>query len=194
MHKLKCLLRRYDTRRKIEQNSRPLCASRPNAVKSIQPFRPRKHPCLIRPTSSPSPKHPPPSRSHPDCNRQQQSQPQRRSELKGKNSRDILYPILILDNLPNLVGQLARDLDGVYPGDIAVEALPLGDPAPLGVGEGDDALEDLGGAGLDLVLGVCEVEEVVAVGAAFVAEALFVLFVSFGSGERGLGGTWGWGG
>ena len=84
-----------------------------------------------------------------------------------------MYPILVLKDLPDLVGELAGDLDGVQAGNVAVEALPLGDPAVVGVREGDDALEDLRRAGLDLVLRVREVEEVVAVGAPFRSEALF---------------------
>lgn len=86
--------------------------------------------------------------------------------------RDILYPVLIFNHLPYVIRKLTRDFDGVEPRDVAIEALPLGDPALAGVGEGDDALEDLGGAALDLVLGAGEVEEFFAVGAAFVAESL----------------------
>lgn len=161
-----------------EMNSRPLCASRPNAVTNPSglpgPVEKAPPPRVVQyqtRTSSIRLRRAPIAPAPPVSN---EVQPQsHRSHGKGKeNSRDILYPILVLDDLPDLVGQLARDLDGVYPGDVGVEALPLRDPAALRVREGDDALEDLGGAGLDLVLRVGEVQEVVAVGAAFVAEAL----------------------
>lgn len=86
-------------------------------------------------------------------------------------TRDVLYPILIFNHLPYVIWKLPRDLDCVEARDVAIKALPLGDPALAGVGEGDDALEDLGGAALNLVLGAGEVEEFFAVGAAFVAES-----------------------
>lgn len=89
-----------------------------------------------------------------------------------RDSRDIGYPVLVLDHGAHLVRQLARHLGRVHAGQVVVEALPLGDPGLARVGEGDDALEDLGRAGLDLVLGAGEVEELLAVGAAMVAEAL----------------------
>lgn len=88
------------------------------------------------------------------------------------NLRDVRYPILLLESRADLIGQLAGDLDGVDAADVAVETLPLGDPGARWVGERDDALEDLGRAALDLVLGAGEVQELFAVGAALVAEAL----------------------
>lgn len=86
--------------------------------------------------------------------------------------RYVLDPVLVLERLPDLVGQLARDLDGVHAADVAVEALPLCDPRAGRVGERDEALEDLRRAALDLVLRAGEVQELFAVGASLVAEAL----------------------
>lgn len=86
--------------------------------------------------------------------------------------RDVRYPILLLESRADLIGQLAGDLDGVDAADVTIETLPLGDPGARRVGERDDALEDLGRAALDLVLGAGEVQKLFAVGAALVAEAL----------------------
>lgn len=153
------------------KNRRPFALLTQRLATSIQLFP--KTPC--HPSSQHQTSYPQasasvalPSRLHPSAFQRHQQSPRG----KAKNSRDIVYAVLILDNLPDLVGQLAGHLDGVQAGHVAVEALPLCDPAAVGVRQGDDALEDLGRAGLDLVLGAGEVEEVVAVGAPFVAEAL----------------------
>lgn len=85
---------------------------------------------------------------------------------------------LVLDGGAYLVGQLAGDLGGVDALDVVIEALPLGDPGPRWVGQGDEALEDLARAALDGFRVVLEVQEVFAVGAAFVSETLLNAAVS----------------
>lgn len=102
--------------------------------------------------------------------------------------RDILYPILLLESGPDLVRQLPGHLDGVHAGRIPVQALPLCDPRLVGVGERDDALEDLRRAALDLVLRAGEPKELFAVGAALVAEALLPTHVSYGWGSGRIDG------
>lgn len=86
--------------------------------------------------------------------------------------RDILYSILILQHRPHFLRQLSRDLDRIHAAHIAVEALPLCDPRLGRVSKRDEALKHLGCTAFDLVLRAGEVEEFVAVGASFVAEAL----------------------
>lgn len=85
--------------------------------------------------------------------------------------RDIHVP-LVFDSRAYLVGQLAGDLGSVDALDVVVEALPLGDPGPRRVGQGDEALVNLARAALDGFGVVLEVQEVFAVGAAFVSESL----------------------
>ena len=70
---------------------------------------------------------------------------------------------LVLDSSAYLVWQLAGDLGGVDALDVIVEALPLGDPGPGRVGQGDETLEDLARAALDGFGVVLEVQEVLAV-------------------------------
>ena len=85
--------------------------------------------------------------------------------------RDV-YETLVLHGGLDLLGQGAGDLGGIAAADVAVDALPLGNPGLLGVGDGDEAFEDLGGARLDGLGGVLELEEGT-VGAARLSEALF---------------------
>lgn len=94
------------------------------------------------------------------------------SRKSAPNLRDILNPILLLQHGADLVWQLAEDLVGVGAADVAVEAVVFGYPGLGRVGDGDEALEDGRGAGLDLLAGALEVEELFAVGAAFVSETL----------------------
>jgi hypothetical protein len=90
-----------------------------------------------------------------------------RPQERGNNSRNVSNPMFFLQRRPDLVRQLARDLDGVDAGAVLVQALPLRNPAPARVRERDEALEDLGRAALDSFGVVLEVEEVFAVRAAF---------------------------
>ena len=92
--------------------------------------------------------------------------------VRDHHLRDVLYSVFVLESRPNIVGKLTRHLDGVHAWNVAVETLVLCYPRARRVGEGDDTLKDLRGAAFDLVLGASEVEELVAVGAAFVAESL----------------------
>lgn len=87
-------------------------------------------------------------------------------------TRDVVYPILLLDRGAHVVRQLARDLDGVDALDVAIEALPLGHPRLARAAERDQALEHLRGAAVDLVRRSGEVQELLTVGAALVTEAL----------------------
>lgn len=77
----------------------------------------------------------------------------------------------VLHAVLDVVGQGAGDLGGVAAAHAVIDALPLGHPRLLGVGDGDQAFEDLGGAALDAVGGALELEER-AVGAALLLEAL----------------------
>lgn len=93
-------------------------------------------------------------------------------EGKGRgNLRDVDETLLLHREL-DVVGQGAGDLGGVTAADVAVDALPLGDPRLLGVGDGDQALEDLGGALVDRVRVASQLEEG-AVRAALLLESLF---------------------
>lgn len=124
----------------------------------------------VRPVTNP-----PPSRSRHACHGhpcQYLSRLQGGERASKRSSRDVLYPILVLERRLYLVRQLTRNLDGVDAADVAVEALPLCDPGPGRVGEGDEAFKDLRGAALNLVLRAREVQKLLAVGAALVAEAL----------------------
>lgn len=87
--------------------------------------------------------------------------------------RDILYSILLLEGRPYLVRQLSRYLDRIHARDVTIQPLPLCDPRPRRVRQGDDALKDLRCAAFDLVLRAGEVEEFFAVRASFVTETLF---------------------
>jgi hypothetical protein len=83
-----------------------------------------------------------------------------------------LHTVFLLQRSPDFIWELPRYLCGIDTGNVAVETLPLGDPRFGRVGQGDEALEDLGGAALDLVRRAREVEELFAVGASFVTETL----------------------
>lgn len=74
-------------------------------------------------------------------------------------------------------GKLAHNLGRVDAADVAVDALPLGDPGAARVGHGDEALEDGRRARLDGLLGALEVQVLFAVGAPFFLKALFFWFV-----------------
>lgn len=65
----------------------------------------------------------------------------------------------------------ASDLDSVNASDVAVQALPSGDPARARVGKSDQALEDLAGAFLNGVVVAGQLEELFTVGASLAAEA-----------------------
>lgn len=92
--------------------------------------------------------------------------------VRDHHLRDVLYSVFVLESRPHVVRKLTRHLDGVHARNVAVESLVLCYPRARRVGEGDDTLKDLRGAAFDLVLGASEVEELVAVRAAFVAESL----------------------
>lgn len=117
-------------------------------------------------------KHRPRSACHLSCIIKSASQSRQNEKKSFQNVRNILYPILILQRRPDLVGELARDLDRVHAGHISVQALPLCDPRLGRVGQRYQALKDLRRAAFDLVLRADEVQEFLAVGASFVAEAL----------------------
>lgn len=91
---------------------------------------------------------------------------------EGAFLRDVVYPILVLESVPNLVRQLPRHLDRIDALDITIQALPFCHPRLRRVGQRDETLEDLGRAALDLVWGTSKVEELFAIGAALVAKAL----------------------
>ena len=110
------------------------------------------------------------------------------------NSRDILDPVFLLELDAHVVRQLARHLGGVHAAHVALEPLPLGDPRLAGVGQGDDALEDLRRAVLDLVGRVAQVQKVLTVGTTVVAEVLVLRVVSSVNSWRGRGGPPGEGG
>lgn len=94
--------------------------------------------------------------------------------------------MLLLQRRPYLVRELPGDLDGVDAGPVLIQALPLGDPTLARIGKRDEALEDLRCAALDELVVVLEVEEVVAVRAAFRLEALSfgVSFLRWGHSSR----------
>lgn len=91
---------------------------------------------------------------------------------RGLDLRDVGNPVLLLYRGPHVVRQLARDLGGVDTADVAIQALPLCHPRLAGVGERDEPFKDLRRAAVDLVGRALQVQELFAVGAAFVAEAL----------------------
>jgi len=82
----------------------------------------------------------------------------------------------ILQHADNLSRQLTKDLDSIHARDIGLDALPLGDPASLWVGDGNHAVEVCAGAFRDGFGCVGEVEDGFAVGAAvgekFLAERM----------------------
>lgn len=88
------------------------------------------------------------------------------------NLRDIRNSILLLYRRPHVVRQLARHLGRVDAAHVAVQPLPLGHPRLARVGQRDEALKDLRCAAVDLIGRALQVQELFAVGAALVAEAL----------------------
>lgn len=80
---------------------------------------------------------------------------------------------LFFNRSAHFVGQLARDLDGIDALDIVVQALPLGDPRLGGVGERNEALVDLAGTVVDGIWVAFQVEELFAVGTAFLSKTLY---------------------
>lgn len=76
-----------------------------------------------------------------------------------------------LDGRYNFLRENASDLDSVNASDVAVQALPSGDPARARVGKSDQALEDLAGAFLNGVVVAGQLEELFTVGASLAAEA-----------------------
>jgi hypothetical protein len=78
----------------------------------------------------------------------------------------------VLHSADDIVWQNALDLCSVHARMVALKALVPGDPAPGGVRDGDEALEDLGCAVVDLLRVAGELKDVFAVGAALGEELL----------------------
>jgi hypothetical protein len=92
--------------------------------------------------------------------------------MRGKYSRDVSNPCLILHGIYDLLGQDARDLRRIDTPHVAVQTLPLCDPGFGRVGQCDEALEDLRRAVGNSVGAALEAEELLTVWASFLEEAL----------------------
>jgi hypothetical protein len=86
--------------------------------------------------------------------------------------RNVLYPVLLLQCHPHIIGKLARHLERVDAAHIRLQALPLGDPRLGRVSEREEALKHLRRAALNRIWVVRQMEELLTVGAALITESL----------------------